>query len=442
MPTVSEVVKQLNTGCKVKSKHMSATKLYYLSMYRVWMIRLYDKGYISDPTRLDMTEIRKNIQDFGLSDMTDVSGKIRLTSDQTLFAYYKNKNKAGREDEAEFLFLLYQVLYFREGWLHIDKLYEDNNFRGSLTSRIKFNLKFVGAYVESRNNVPIIKATCDCLVPMEQTIGVLTADEFIWCEAMNILGVPKNMWTADGLIQEGFTHQEEVDCIYGILQGELNFRGGKYASLLEEWLSGHKWKSSMMSYEKRGLYETVCVEKHLELSKVMDILVEVVENDPDSRIVAVYGSNIFYSQQRTEYKMPIGMFQYVNNSTEDGLLLPESSMLYGLTAELFTEDRLIEDGTNYSGCPIILDSKIYYDIEQTDIQYPTFLEDSRSRIKFNPEYQDKTNKAQFRAGSLQEAIYNAYIGSIRSVDGLTAVVPFKDSQSFETARREVAKSLK
>lgn len=448
MPTVSQVVKQLNTnGCKVKSKYMSFVKRYYLAMYRVYMLQLYDKGYISDPTRMDVKELRKNIVDMNISAMYGVSGSINLTSDQALFAYYKNYRNRDKADESEFLFLLYWALYHREGCLAIDKIYEDNNFRGNLSSKIKFGLRMKGCLIETRSCVPISQAICDCMVPFELEVHSLNADEFIWCCAMQTLGVPKEEWGRDGLIDSSLTHEEEVECIYGLLEGYYKAEGGKYLNLLEDWLKDHRWGEFRMLSEQRGLYTYVCVEKHLEISNVMNVLLDVVDKDPDSGIVAVYGSKVYYSQKREEYVMPFGIFQYVNNETYEDNLLPDGSLLNGLTGEMFTEDRLKEDGVVYSGCPIllnvsILNTELYYDIEQTDIKYPTWFKHSAPELLFGNEIAKQMPPSPFRSGSLQDEIYRGFVDSLRGPSHLICTVHVKDLYSFEAAKREVYKIIK
>ena len=46
---------------KTKLKRLLELKKYYLSMYRCYMIRLYDLGYIADPTRYNQKEIIQNL---------------------------------------------------------------------------------------------------------------------------------------------------------------------------------------------------------------------------------------------------------------------------------------------------------------------------------------------------------------------------------------------
>lgn len=445
MLTISQVVKQLNSnGCKVKSKHISFVKRHYLAMYRVYMMQLYEKGYISDPTRIDEKELRRNIADMDISAMYGVSGAINLTSDQALFAYYKNR---GKDDESEFLFLLYWALYFREGCIEIDKVYEDGNFRGNLSGKLKFGLRMKGCMVESRSCVPISQAVCDCIVPFEREVHSLNADEFIWCCAMQTLGIPKEEWGKDGIIDSALSHEEEVECIYGLLEGYFKASGGKYLKLLENWLIKHRWGEGRVVTEQRGLYTTVCIEKHLEVTNVLNVLLNVVNQDPDSSIVAVYGSKVFYSQKRTEYVMPFGIFQYVNNTTYEDTFLPDGSLLNGVTGDLFTEERLEEDGILYSGCPILLNTSVlntetFYDIEQTDITYPTWCKHSAPELLFGNDVANQMPPSPFRKGTLQDEIYHGFVDSLRGPSHLITTVHVKDLYSFEAAKREVYKIIK
>ena len=57
---LSEVI-SMNRKAKVKLKRLMEVKKYYLSLYRCYMMMLYDKGYIDDPTVLNKNKLLKLI---------------------------------------------------------------------------------------------------------------------------------------------------------------------------------------------------------------------------------------------------------------------------------------------------------------------------------------------------------------------------------------------
>ena len=95
-------------------------KGYYMSMYRFYMLKLYDIGYIEDPTVYDEITIRRNLADLNIVGIKSTIGSYILNSDRIRYTLYKNKG----EEQQEFLLLLYNALLYREYCKSIDSLYD------------------------------------------------------------------------------------------------------------------------------------------------------------------------------------------------------------------------------------------------------------------------------------------------------------------------------
>ena len=75
---VVEFINAANKKTSVKVDRLMDMKRFYLSMHRVHMVYLYDKGYINDPTKFDEKQIYSNIVDMRIKGMISMSGEIIL----------------------------------------------------------------------------------------------------------------------------------------------------------------------------------------------------------------------------------------------------------------------------------------------------------------------------------------------------------------------------
>ena len=94
------------------------------------MLKLYDKGYISDPTVFNNSEMYFNVLDLDIKPMYDSLGRIILSSERVAFSMLK-----ANTEQKDFLSLLYPVLIYREYSNDLDIFYE--------TFRKVLNLKLV-----------------------------------------------------------------------------------------------------------------------------------------------------------------------------------------------------------------------------------------------------------------------------------------------------------
>lgn len=439
--TASEVARYMNTmKSKVKSKRLVFLRGYYLSMYRTYMIRLFDECYVSDPTVFNQKELFRNIAELGIADMFGNSGSLNLDYRQTRFAYLK----ATDPTKKSFLYNLMNAIKYRDMCFYLDKVYEDYGFRDSQTGTIKLNMCLQGAKILSKSGAEFNTVVADCITLFEEEVKTLSFNEYIWCLAMHELGIPKEEWTKDGLLDGKLSHKWEVDCAEGILNGVFKVSGGKYTSNLLSWLKSHPWGDNRMSLESKGLYDYLFMTRFSEINSVIGTLTDVIAQDPDSALLGVYGSTVYYKQPRTMFEVPIGIFQIVNEPDDVETVLPEGCCIHGLTGEFYSVERLEEDEIGYAGCPIPLDTSkgrsFVYDREQTDVVFESWYSFNKNNIRFNDDY-GKYPDSPFALGSVSDDLYRGYVSSLKGNNGLLIVLKVSKLEQFEQSKKEVFKFI-
>ena len=422
--TVFEAVQALNTSKDhISVQRIVDVKTYYLSLYRIEMFKLYDKGYIFDPTKFSESEIYSNVSDMSILDMFNAAGSINLTSGQVLFSLYKNKDN---KEIYDFLSLLYPCLKYKEYCKDIDMFWVDQALSPDIAKfKPKLSLYMKGSCPNNRPNYDISIGIAKCLSEFGTEVGVLSVDEYLWGLAMRELGVPRDKWYSDGLLDGALTHDEEIACMQGLLDGDYKATNGQYTAVLSAWLKNHKWFSHFTSPESKGLYQLVKATNTEEIYLAFSTLLSALDSIDEYKLLAVHDSNIYFSYPTDKMKFPLGMFILSCNDDYEEVLLPQGNSVFGYSGEVYSQSRLDEDGALYAGCPIrLMDSgstySYYYDIDQTDIKSNSWFSENGMDIGFNDDIPNSISKPKFAEGSPQMAIWNAYINSMRSIDNLIA----------------------
>ena len=406
-------------------------------MYRCYMLKMYDMDYIDDPTRFDSQAILRNILDMGIEDFFNYSGKIDLNAKHALFALYKNKSNPERK---EFLEILYNILKYREFSQTIDMLYEEYSFQGKTSETLRYAMYLKGSKVIQRSGIDFNEAFARCLSDLDTETKVVNINEELWDLAMAHLKVPEEEYKNDGLLDSSLTHEEEVACLEGILNGYYKVFKGKYTKRFQDWMLSHRWNvNSVHKTDTQGLYDYLYSANVTDIDKA---LTEKLNSIEGISILAINKNEIYYNVERTSFKMPFGVFSVVCDIGIDEYLLPDINILNGYTGELYTEDRLIADGINFVGCPIILnpsadEEKLYFDLEQTDIQSSSWFS---SYDDVSIEYDNSvkcSKKNPFPKGSPQHGIYEGYVRSLCSADGLICELSISEYKDFEKLKKSV-----
>lgn len=306
-------------------------KQYYMSMYRHYMLIMYDKGYISDPTRGCTDELVGNILDFGVYDFKDRNGFSVLSSELADFARRKYNDD---EEKKEFFDLLYNVLKYSEYCIELDKQFELN----SSDCKVQVTVRGGGVLVTSLNSIEYNKGVLTLLVKDGYLLREKSINLEIFCKAVDELSIEP----CDGCLVKGLSVDDTVKCLRVILEGMVTL-DGKYGRVLEKWLD--------KNYDnEEGMYYFLC-KKHTE--ELISCIEESI-NSCGEDFVALYMDKIYYKDKIQKYRIPCGMFSCITYGDEEDFIESAWSALYGYTGEAYTAERLDSQYDNYIGIPIIL----------------------------------------------------------------------------------------
>lgn len=433
-----EVVAAANKKVLVKTQRLLDLKRYYISMYRHYMVRMYDSSYIDDPTKLDGCQIRRNILDLGIKGLKDISGSVQLSTEQLQYAIYKNSNTG--EDTINFLQNLYQIVKYRSYSQDIDALYDTFDFADNTKQKVSLDLKMVGPLVETLKPFRISKAVLNCLLPINKTVGTTSLNEKIWEVAMKELGIPEEDWLKPGLFDKALSHKEEVECCKILFEGKVEL-DGKYADVMTTWLRSHKWLERGMSNTRKGLFDYIFSAYSEEMYNYECYIFSKLV-DEGKRILAVSGSTVFFEQDMDEFKLPIGYFTI--ESGEDDREMYFGNAVNGFTGEVYSKEYLEEEGIMYVGCPIelnvgIREKHLYYDIEQVDLLCDSWFKSSGIEWEFDEREEYSFDK--YPEDSLEHQIYDLY-KKAQFGEPVGCITCLASSKALEDAKKNIMKCIK
>lgn len=422
---------------KTKLKRLLELKKYYLSMYRCYMIRLYDLGYIADPTRYNQKEIIQNIVDMGINDLFTYSGKVDLSLGHILFAKYCSTSG----DASVFLDVLYNALRYREFSKTIDTIYEVFDYSVKDSCVIKITAVPKASKYTQKSGIKFNEAVGQCISTYKEETNVVNIREELWSIALEELGIEVKD-CKKGIFDSRLSHDEEVECIEGILNGYFKVQG-EASEKLKEWLMVHRWSAeTKWKSDSMGLYDYIFSTYAQRVEKVITEKINKVAET--GTVIMVDSDCIYYNTPKEFINIPYGVFSIVCSEGGEEKLLPDSSNIYGYTGEAYSLNRLKEDGIVYVGCPILINTSLvgvglYYDIEQTDIQSKTWFGDMDD---VSIEFEDEGfKKNPFSKSSLAYKLLDGYYDSQRNSGNMIKKIKFTDSNSLEKAKREVAKYI-
>ena len=362
------------------------SKQYYMSMYRYWMFRLYDDGYIGDPTAFDKVTLSKEIEEELIPGFVDRSGKYHITSER---AYFSSCCLRGT-DKYIFVNMLYQALRYREYWVELDKCYEMYNSR--VSNPYSLYAKY-GSLITSRTNLDVNKAIFTTLIDEESKIVVENFNEDVYMLGCKSLGITE---MEDGMFIKGMSYDDEVANCRLIFNGLVTC-DGKYATLLDGWLANHS------STEYAGLYDWVFLEYKDTINDVFEKIIKGKE------VVGAYGSNIYIRSDIDGHYVPVGEFVIYTSAQHPDCVIEDYNSLYGYAGECYSLSWLKEEGMYAVGIPLIINYNgieiEVYDREQLN----NFKQESwfiQSGVVFD--YEELLQENPYAVGTIQYELYNAY----------------------------------
>lgn len=433
---IYELIKSVNSKVSVKDTKIMEVKKYYASLYRVYMVYLYDKGYISDPTVFNKKEILGNIVDLGITQMTGVSGKIELTEDYIGFALAKNKDN---EEITEFLSLLLEAVKYRTISSNIDKFYDSYGYSTKVKEKVYLNIAQSASRIVTKGGYAIDEGVLKCIYGLDKNFQLITLDEVIYkmaLEELDLLDI-----SCDSLFVSGLTREEEIKYSSLILNGLVHL-DGIYSDRLTAWLKNNKWSDNKFTAKSEGLYNWVLYVKSNiaieEQSKLMNKLL-----DEGHKIVSMQSNGFYVEDTESSLKVPVGLFSVASNDDDD-IILPDINKLEGYTGEVYSLSFLENNGLSYVGCPIELyvDNKtkeFFIDKEQTELKDSiSWFKHIEASISFS---ESLYLAGVFQEGSLEDKLYKM-VGDSEGGELIGYLnLNSEDLKGINTAKKAVAKKL-
>lgn len=427
----TDYLKSVNKRVDVSADRWLNLKQYYISMYHFYLLKLYDKGYISDPTRYDEKEIRRNLVDFGISDFVNIYGVVILTSEYVEFVLHRTPLD---EDAADYLVLLYYTLKYREYNIELDKQYE----RSSSGVRLHLGLKDCSR-ITTLTDVNYNKGVFCLLVKEGYTLERITFRDKIFELAMKELGIPEEDF-CDGMFVKGMSLKDEMRYCNLILDGEVRI-DGVYADKLMDWLKKYRWKNSEhFMVSNRGLYRYTFSAYGNEVLGIVNSMLDEYGDD----LVIIYEDIAYVSKPMEFYNMPISMFVSLTSCVKEDSVVCTFNDLYGYSGEAYTYDYLCEEGLNVVGIPVTVSidgvETQVFDVDQiaTDVKQDSWFSASNSDFEFEEEFYIPN---PYKKGTLEHGLFESFLYGNR---GEIYRLPIKDGVSMKTiktARRKVAKEI-
>lgn len=403
------------SNIKIKFQRWVDLKQYYLSMYRFYLLKLYDMGYSSDPIVYKEEEILLSFMDLGiLEDLEDDAGTIHLDSIRCEYCYKKNLNISNQEIK-DFLFVVYNVLKYREYCLELDKQFELNQSYFKFFFMLKYHSLVSSLCVISYN-----KGVFSILCPDGYCLREYSLNNFIYSLALDDLGLEDR----DSCFINGLSKEDHANFVRLILSGQLCINGIN-ASVLKDKIS-----------ECNGnYYEYLCTKYSEDILNETSRLAELAGDD----LIAIYEERIYYKVPIEKYKLPAGLFiLYVNDEGNDYLEDIYSSTS-GYSGECYSEKFLESEGFDYIGIPILVTIQGHdvfaYDYNQivSMVDMDTWFKESNNTFEFEESF-DLENP--YEEGTVEFEIFKSFICSMRGIlyEMPASLVSYKD---FKAVKKKV-----
>lgn len=371
-------------------------KRYYLGLYRMMLVELYDANYIADPTWLNPAEIKKLFEEYGLPIIGPLNiDNIRFVKDWCV-------SNGDDTDVTTFLSLLIQAMYYREIAYNIDVMYDGIGAKLGERKRIPLKITRINGKFGTEHTWLLDEGSLRVLMGFCYNYNLQPFDNIIYDLALEELGV-------EGEFVKGFTKQQTIDNLKGILNGKYTL-DGKDGPILTEWIKKQMQEEDCFGLDRVGLYNWIYINKQPEILAAQEKMIEKFGD----KIVAI-SEHGFYTKENAELVIPIGQYALVSQGlyhlpeeTDIAVLsriyspaalsgdfeekaLPDLNAFLGYTGQVYPQAYLDENEIEYVGCPIFLFNEeyklqAYIDYENTEFRSvnSTIFTDLHAKLEFDP----------------------------------------------------------
>lgn len=364
---VRECINKCRQKTLVSIARLIELKQYNMAMYRYNMLNLYDKGYIDDPTVFDRKLILQNLLDLKVKGLANSEGFVELSYEWVGYLNSLSVNNSA----SEFLSLLQDALKYKKYSNELDVLYEE--FYTSKYVKLPISMKGSKIFVPG---IEASKGILSVFVKSDETLKTVELNRYFWEYGMELLEIPEEDWSENGLFCKWMSHEDEVKYLELIFEGKI-IPNGKYGDVLKEWLLNHRWsKNEENVVAHGGLLGYIHSTSHYKVYNMYKRLVKELEESGEN-VLCVLGLNIYVVKKIVNYKIPISPFAVICRDGVDTLVTSHNA-LSGYCGEAYPSDYLQSEGVNFLGLPINivdedLDELILYDREQTDMKEETWF---------------------------------------------------------------------
>ena len=361
-----EALEKVNKSKAITGDKYCYLKGYYLSMYRFYMMRMYDEGYISDPTFFNESEIRRNILDLGIIGFFNKIGIFKINYEYALYSMYQKENLSA--EKQEFLYLLVNALMYRKYCEDLDKYYEImlskyNYSKHNIGPRIKRDK----GYFYSLHYLPLSKATARLFVQDDETVEYIGVEDYVHSLVIKELNLES------GRLDSSIPYSIELQLLELLTSEDLP-NGKKRLVEIDKWLEEDKSlsNSNLTFIQRVGL-------KYFE--DIMSRL-EKLCNEYSDRIVLLANRGFYIRKKIHFYNAPVDFFTIIVDTTGERLI-ENSDKINSYTGECYSKEYLDSEGYSYMGIPLCIDNTLMYDKEQTNVSFDSFFKTSISSFEFD-----------------------------------------------------------
>lgn len=387
--------------CGIKKK--------YLALYRAGMVRLYDEGFIADPTWFRRGEILKLIREYGIVNMVQTSSKVEVTSHMVDYAY----TIGGIEEEGlRFLKSLRDCLKYKEFCRDIDIFYDVNNIVSG--KKVSIRPVYTGSRILMRKyniSVPVVECFySNSLLGCE--VGYESMLPYIYRKALDLLGIEDQ--GQDSIFVRGMSREDEIRFCDLILDGKVDVTGsGKEA--FDAWMESHVWNFSEDShyrFSKTGLFSYIYDREYEYVNQCRRELIDkCIEKYGEENILYLTSVRVYIRKKADTVKFPVSQF-IVFAEHEDRIDTEGRNVFEGYTGEVYPIEDFDSGYSAYTGCPIELyvddSKKLFVDFEQTSYSetgaQPWFSCNDDISIDFDESYYQN---GVYPDGSYEDQVFRA-----------------------------------
>lgn len=319
---LSDLNKNLRSK-KVERERIFEVKKRYLTLYRFYLMQLWDSGYLGNPLNFNIVEIRKTLKD--IKGAIDKKGYLNISEESLRYLMIVNKNN---EIELEFLKNLYNVIYFKNQVDALDRYYDSLNF-DKVSKNLKLSLKEKGPFLIVRGGFQACESVIEIFTGAGNIIEKEELVEPIYAFLLeNVLGIKGEH--LGGYFMKGWSAEEECYCLKYLMSGCVSLTGSECERISKYIKKGKEYDS--YGYLVRDALSSLDVKDDCFVMN-SDCCFRINNQDRDTLMfssIAILDDNY------------------------DGVVMDVKNNFYGLNAVVYSLEHIERENIKYTGSPFYM----------------------------------------------------------------------------------------